>query len=164
MPHFVFSARRVLLLALGAVVLTWALVWPRPEVRADAPAGRYTLTSDTVLDTVTGLLWQRNFPATAQNWSSAGSYCQSLDLGGFASGWRLPTISELESLIDWSRYNAAIDMTAFPGTPGELFWSSNIEASRGDAGPTLGAWGVDFYHGNSKTASLASSGYVRCVR
>jgi len=48
-------------------------------------------------DSDSGLMWQdyENYPG---EWDEAKSYCQNLEWGGF-NGWRLPSISELRSLI-----------------------------------------------------------------
>lgn len=48
-------------------------------------------------DSVSGLTWQNPVGTGNFNWSAAKSYCASLSLAG--GGWRLPTISELRSLI-----------------------------------------------------------------
>ena len=53
--------------------------------------------NDTVYDRTTNLLWQRS-NSDLMSWSTANGYCAQLDLGGY-SGWRLPTISELRTLI-----------------------------------------------------------------
>jgi hypothetical protein len=49
-------------------------------------------------DRTTGLTWQATPTGGAMNWSNARAHCESLTLGG-RSDWRLPTISELRSLI-----------------------------------------------------------------
>ena len=78
----------------------------RPAI-ADAPAGRYTYTSTsvTVYDTKTKLTWQRAATAAQYAMADAKTYCGSpataTALGG--SGWRLPTLKELQSLIDFSK-------------------------------------------------------------
>lgn len=49
------------------------------------------------IDSATGLIWSS---ATAQNkkWAEAGSHCNGLTEGGFED-WRMPTISELRTLV-----------------------------------------------------------------
>jgi len=54
-------------------------------------------SSDVWTDSISGLVWQ-NGDACGFNWEEANSYCENLSWGGF-SDWRLPTISELRSLI-----------------------------------------------------------------
>jgi hypothetical protein len=50
------------------------------------------------LDPLTGLCWQDPLPATLFMWQQAMSYCDNLTIAGH-SDWRLPSISELRSLI-----------------------------------------------------------------
>lgn len=116
---------------------------------------------EIVEDTLTGLAWQRTF-ATAAPWPSAGDYCSSLNSnGGYAgrSDWRLPSVYELATLIDLGRSQPAIDTTAFPGTPAELFWWS---ATADALHPGL-AWGVGFGAGDVNAGQVQSSFYVRCT-
>ena len=120
--------------------------------RADAPAGRYTTTADTVTDTKTGLTWQRAASTQTYSWSAAAAYC--------TGGWRLPRIKELQTLVDVSRYNPAIDTFAFPGTPAEGFWSSSPDA----VSSSSNAWLVYFSSGFSGDSSMTGAYRVRCVR
>ncbi len=64
--------------------------WPEP---------RFTISTDQVLDSVTGLKWfPRTLPEQGEtNWQDA------LDMANRMDGWRVPTILELESLVDVSR-------------------------------------------------------------
>jgi hypothetical protein len=75
-------------------------------------------------------------------------------------GWRLPTRAELLTLVDPTKYNPAIDATAFPSTPSDYFWSSSAYA-----GSSGNAWYVYFYNGYSNNVDVTSNTYrVRCVR
>lgn len=51
----------------------------------------------TWVDPATGYMWQ-NPPSYNLEWDEARELCEALDLAGFQD-WRLPTISELRSLI-----------------------------------------------------------------
>jgi hypothetical protein len=128
---------------------------------AGAPPGRYTVSTDTVLDTVTTLTWQRNAPATTYSWANAGAYCASLNLSG--TGWRLPTVKELQSLVDISAYGPAIDTVAFPSTfsstPSTYCWSSSPSAYS-----SWDAWVVYVSSGATDFSSMTNTGHVRCVR
>jgi hypothetical protein len=66
--------------------------------------------NDAVLDRETGLVWARRqlvgfnsqFSSnTRMNWSEAITGCENLVVGRRA-GWRLPTVAELKSLLDFS--------------------------------------------------------------
>lgn len=128
-----------------------------PGVHANAPPGRYTVTSDTVRDTKTQLMWQRVVPAGTYTWQQADAYCATLTLDG--PGWRLPSAKELLSVVDRSRRNPAIDVAAFPGAPMGRSWTSSKLA--GQAGS---AWYVYFDDGGTSPAPLAEPARVRCVR
>jgi hypothetical protein len=54
-------------------------------------------TGGVYTDPVTGFEWQRTPMVGNMDWESAIRYCRNLDLNG--SGWRLPSIDELRSLI-----------------------------------------------------------------
>jgi hypothetical protein len=68
-------------------------------------------------------------------------------------------MKELQTLIDEGAMDPAIDVAAFPGAPGESFWSSTPLA-----GTPTESWFVNFYNGVAYT-SLADHTYrARCVR
>jgi len=140
---------------LAGLVLGLALT-----AEASAPPGRYTITTDTVFDTVTGLTWQRNISPTQYTWANATTYCQNLNLGGAV--WRLPTIKELQSLVDIRASNPAIDLTAFPAAPAAGFWSSTQGVDPG--APAANAWLVNFANGSTPALLLTNTARVRCVR
>lgn len=39
-------------------------------------------------------------------------------------GWRMPTLRELESLLDRTRHSPAINSEKFPGTIGDFYWTN----------------------------------------
>jgi hypothetical protein len=121
--------------------------------------GKYTDNGDgTVTDTSTGLTWQQATPDNSMTWGEAMSYCTTLNLGNYKD-WRLPTIKELRSLADYSRYNPAINTTFFPDTISSFYWSSTTNASYNDY-----AWGVYFYYGDVNDYDKNYGYYVRAVR
>ena len=111
----------------------------------------------TVKDASTGLTWQREASADQQTWTAAKATCDALTLAG--GGWRLPSMSELQSLIDESQSDPAIDSAAFPDTPSEGFWAGTPLAGMPDA-----AWFVSFLEGIAYNAVLTHPYRVRCVR
>ncbi len=163
------SARRGLAAALAVAALAVASS-PARTGRADAPAGRYVVDSGTVKDTLTGLMWQQKVDATkyvaiqacmpGQTVCDGQSYCANLTVNTI-TGWRLPTVQELMTIVDETHYNPSIDATAFPGTPtDDLFDSQSIYSQA-----FLGAWwGVQFNYGTSSARTTMTPGYVRCVQ
>ena len=101
---------------------------------------------------VGALEWQADVPDRGFTWQEAKDYAASL-----GDGWRLPTIQELLTLVDYTKHNPACSV--FPDTPCDWFWSSSAYA-----GGATGAWYVNFYYGNSSSSGVGNYGRVRCVR
>jgi hypothetical protein len=141
---------------LAAVAVVVALSAP---AQANAPAGRYTTANGTVYDTKTKLTWLQIVPSTTYTWANAKTYCAGVGASLGGTGWRLPTIKELQTIVDDSGSSPSIDATAFPSTPASGFWSSSPLA-----GSSSVAWGVDFGVGNTSNYLVSSTTYVRCVR
>jgi len=145
----------------SAAFLLLMLAAPAPTVRAAAPVGRYTASGGTVLDTKTKLVWQQPPAAAPMAWAAAKSYCAGLGatLGG--SGWRLPTIKELQTLVDVSvATGPTIDPTYFPNTGMGGFWSSTPSTAS-----TTAAWVLSFNpNAGEGQAGMSGNASVRCVR
>lgn len=93
--------------------------WPEPRFRADP---------DLVLDRLTGLVWSRRADLAGRwtTWEEAFQVVSDLNdrqLGGRTS-WRLPTINELESLVDASRHTPALPKEHPFQDVQEAYWSS----------------------------------------
>jgi len=71
-------------------------------------------------------------------------------------GWRLPTVTELQSLVDRSRSDPAIDTAKFPDTKSDWYWTSTPCAWNKNA-----RWVVDFSYG---VVSDFNVSYTACVR
>lgn len=136
------------------IILLGALI---PWAHANAPPCQYVVVSDTVLDNNTKLTWERALSSGPVEWSQAYAHCASLALAG--GGWRMPTIQELQTLVDDSKHNPAIDEAAFPNTPADYAWSSTPYAEV--AGPV---WRVNFYDGFVNAGGMNNAHIVRCVR
>jgi len=144
-------------------VAMMAVTLPTPA-DAGAPAGRYVVTnggtsSGTVYDTKTKLTWQQILPSTEYTWANAKTYCAGVGASLGGTGWRLPTCKELQTTVDDSRTNPAIDPNAFPSTPAGWFWSSSPVA-----GSSSVAWAVDFGYGDTVSDGVSLTNIVRCVR
>lgn len=133
------------------------VVWLAPLVTADAPEGQYIAVDGTVEDTKTRLVWQQSV-GSQRTWEEAKDYCATLSLAG--SGWRLPGLKELLTLVDPTRSMPAIDMAFFPGAPPGFFWT----ASRHAGGPEQ-IHCVSFEYGGSYSKHATNTkAHVRCVR
>ena len=81
----------------------------------DTSAGRYDLSvTGTARDVKTGLTWQRVAPTTGRRkLADAKTYCAT-GTGLSGTGWRLPTVKELLTLVDFTKPSGfRIDQTVF---------------------------------------------------
>jgi hypothetical protein len=134
--------------------------------RADTPVARYTPSADrsTVTDTQTHLTWQTLVPSTKATWPQAYQYCLSLNLGGMSSGWRLPSVQELLSLIEDNRWDPAIDVTYFPNTWDDAdYWTSSPTVHREINGNFDSGWTVDFEYGATGYYFTAAQSYLQSL-
>jgi hypothetical protein len=117
----------------------------------------------TVSDSTTKLMWQDDYSDNGGNikkatWEEAIKYCEDSKLAGY-NDWRLPNIRELISIVDDTKYNPAIDTSAFVNTTSGLYWSSTTYAYNHDY-----AWIVYFWYGYDYGGNKGYSTFVRCVR
>ncbi len=104
---------------------------PAPD-QSLAQDGSYTInppsysvtTAATVFDNNTWLMWQREDDGVIRSWDQAISYCEDLSLDGYTD-WRLPTVKELESIVNYGQTSPAIDSSAFPNTKASNYWTSS---------------------------------------
>jgi hypothetical protein len=147
--------------AAAALVVPAALFVLARRGAADAPPGHFQINGDgTVTDTKTGLVWQQTVSASTYTQFMAVSYCAANTASLPGTGWRLPSYTELQTLVDDTRKFPSIDPTAFPSTPLEIFWSSSSYVP-----PNAGlAWYVSFElgYGNSDDPNVAYR--ARCAR
>lgn len=136
------------------------------------PPSYIVLGNGIVLDNNTGLMWQQQDDGQLYNWYKAtGSYhkkynsktvnvCGSLSSGGHTD-WRMPTLKELESIINYEKKYPArsIDSLVFPNAK-SCYWSSDTFS-----GETTYAWYVNLdYYGLLRNMSKSLSYPTRCVR
>jgi len=99
----------------------------------------------TVTDRATGLVWQQADSGKGMNWQEALAYAEGLTLAGH-DDWRLPSVKELQSIVDYSRSPDTTQSAAigpmFKATPirnegGKpdfpCYWSSTTHAGLADA-------------------------------
>ena len=98
--------------------LRYGAPWPEP---------RFEILHNGVLDHLTGLLWRRSANLTAQTvvWREALAAVAVLNREDAGMNWRLPTINELESLVDCATHSPALPSGhPFTGVQ-DIYWSSS---------------------------------------
>lgn len=125
------------------------------------PAPRFVDNGNgTVTDMLTGLVWLKNANCFGhRSWIQAlddantlASGSCGLDDGSLAGEWRLPSVKELASLIDFEYFDVALSNAAgtgqwtegdpFSGVQSDVYWSSSNYAAQ----PSKG-WYVDLFDG-----------------
>ena len=135
----------------------------------------------TITDYATGLMWAQDpslcggtivYDATnlwasdpgtprQMTWADAITNCEALSYAGH-NDWRLPNVRELQSIVDYGRYEPSIDTSFFTSVPSTytFYWSSTTHAS-----VTGVARDVDFHRGDViSSSSKDAARYVRPVR
>lgn len=114
----------------------------------------------TVLDNITLLVWEKE-PSNACSaegctYAQAALYCSSK-----GAVWRLPTVSELVTLVDFTVKvpGPTINQATFPNTKSAFYWTSSPYT--GDVSVSRY---INFFNGNVGGAPNTDKGWVRCVR
>ena len=98
---------------------TTGVAWPEP---------RFVEEGDTVVDSLTGLIWTRSADIAGKSVTWAGAFHAihglNSDRVGGMEGWRLPTIRELESLTDAAHHSPALPPDHPFSDTREAYWSS----------------------------------------
>src|SRR4029079_14677230 len=134
-----------------------------PADHPDHAAYDAATVAGVVTDAVTGLTWQRATIADDPSWRGAAGHCAGLTLGGASSGWRVPDINELASIVDFAVAGPAIDRTAFPSTPSTYFVTSTGVYLHGQRVGGTDGHTIDFQTGVTING-MPTFGSVRCVR
>lgn len=90
-----------------------------------------------VRDAYTGLTWEAAGSTKYMNFAAAQEYCKQL-----GPGWRMPTLAELRTIVDYRGKTYTIDERFFT-CHGWWYWSSTPTPVSGFA------WGVNFGDGGS---------------
>jgi hypothetical protein len=146
----------------GSANCTGTLVANTTATATGSPTTDWACTKDNV----TNLIW--SLESGSGNWTTYASATlptatNTANAGagrcGYNTGWRLPTLRELLSIVHNGTYNPAIDSAYFPGTQNDYYWSADTYAPV----PT-GAWYVRFSDGITGNVNKSNSYYVRLVR
>ena len=112
--------------------------------------------ASTWIDPNSGLEWQSESPGK-MTWNQAQSYAQSLCWDGKAD-WRLPAVSELETLLDRTRYRPVM-REEIPFRDTLSYWSSTTFGHNKNS-----AWIVMFDGAYVLSYYKTNEYYIRCVR
>ena len=152
-----------------------------------APDARYELAEPgpagetVVIDTQTGLVWKQcregqsgpdcSGTASTRTWTQALTDANNSLFAGH-DDWRLPSVNELQSLLETGCASPAINLTIFPDpvSTTDALWSSTTYAADPLNIPGLlgrsagGAWSVGFDVGDINPDLKSASYAVRLVR
>jgi len=160
------------LIALLAIILTSAAhaqqVCPSGNPR-NAPDSRYVVdASGTVRDSQTGLIWKQctegqtgstcSGSGISMTWQNALNTANSSAFASF-SDWRLPSVKELQSLVEYGCSSPSINLTIFPNTQSDFYWSSTSSA-----GGASTAWIISSGEGGFSNSNKTITYRVRLVR
>ena len=113
---------------------------------------------DEVTDSHTGLIWQRGDDGNMYTYAQAGPHCASFKSAEAATGWRLPSVVELMTLINSGVYLPSIS-PAFVGAQSNNYWTSTPTANA-----DMLSWTVKFDFGEVIPFLADTPLPVRCVR
>ena len=136
----------------------------RGEVAKDIlDQSRFTIHNNgAVTDHGTGLMWVADMEDAGLDfevsWAAARDYIRRLDYAGY-SDWRMPTIKELVSIIDYGTFNPATFTGYITLRDAEGYWSVSLVAAEGGR-----AWGVWSGNGFVSNEDLSLEYYFIAVR
>lgn len=144
------------------------------NIVSTTPSERFTNnTIEIITDNQTGLMWKKCSEgqsgssclgnAKSYTFPQAVEYVESLNkntgFGGYTD-WRLPTASELRSIVEEKCVNPSINETIFPRTKPRAFWTGSPFAEFNNY-----TWYVNFNQGYVNYVSAKYEGnYIRLVR
>ncbi|HSW59384.1 MAG TPA: DUF1566 domain-containing protein, partial [bacterium] len=129
------------------------------EPQFDYTVQSFVADSDTVEESVSGLVWQKETPSSYSGCTKgtgssqctlaeALDYCEDLDLGGF-DDWRLPMGYELITTMDFAK-TAPLIHSDFVNTQSGNYWTVDSTVSLSD--------------GSISGGVPTEDGFVKCVR
>lgn len=134
----------------------------QPAVQKSAQ--RFRIEGDVVFDRMTGLWWERepsyeppDLDDETTRRATATRYCNALAIDD-QKNFRLPSMKELQTLVDETRTDPALDPAVFPGASSGGSWSSTFVGDDPES-----SWYVRFSDGFSLFTDLETPNLARCV-
>ena len=167
-PHCIF---RSVVLAASLLFVHHAQATCNTESLSTTPTKRFALFSETALDRQTGLVWARCPVGMTWNKNKCDGDIRLMGLADaqkyaatLKGGWRVPSLDELQSIVDFSCSNPAINSAVFPGVvdlwEGKAkFWTDTVFQPIPDL-----VYDVDFIDGTVDANTRGISMGVRLVR
>jgi len=128
--------------------------------------------NETITDNLTGLIWPLNgyspgpvecSPENYKSWQGALDHVACLNINAYLgfSDWRLPNISELNSLVNWNESSVSSWLVngGFTSIQPDLYWSSSNYANDNSM-----SWYIDFSDGYNSYGSKVLEYLVLPVR
>lgn len=121
----------------------------RAETAGEPAGADAALMNPIWTDPATGLMWAGKDNGLDVNWHQASAWCSNLQLAGY-SGWRLPTVEELQGIYD-------------PSVTSQAKWDAGVRNDihvKGNLKLSGWIWSTSF-HRNSSQAKEYSIGGAR---
>jgi hypothetical protein len=170
--------KRQVIVALTALLVSGiasAQVCKEGVIKPTAQADRFIDHKDgTVTDSKTGLMWSvcsvgQSYDegkcsglSESKDWAQSLQDIQALNNAGGQAGyadWRMPNIDELATIVEFQCFDPAIQLSVFPATPSETYWSSTPDPSKSGKGRS-----IYFKYGTDITPEVATDRFTRLVR
>ena len=114
---------------------------------------------DVILDTTTSLLWQDSSinKDALVTYKEASNYCKHLKIDKYEN-FRLPTLQELQTIIDYNNYKPAI-LNGFKYVESTTYWTTTPFAD-----DMSERWTIDFEKGARSVKAIYYDRRFRCVQ
>lgn len=104
-----------------------------------------------------------NDPDNTHSWSESSAFISLLNASNYGghTDWRLPTVKELETILDLSitEPGPTTDTVLFPNCKAGSYWTSDVDIDN----PAM-AWAIDFSNSLDNITATTDQLYVRAVR
>jgi len=145
----------------------------RKNIEQSTPDSRYIFHDDgTLTDIKTKITWMRCAlgqkwdgktclgNATHYDWQQAKEAVADLNSDSFGEPtlWRLPKVPELASIVERQCFQPRVNLSAFPATPAQLFWTAMEKKGDGKI-----AYAIDFNEGAITLSNKSGAAPVRLM-